>query len=88
MIEIRLHRGVAGPGVYLSAGQGELRNPSAGRQEKSTVFGRVHVVGWIEYFGHQLPALCRHFFRNTNNFNTPRAVACRLEADFAHDNPR
>ena len=56
MNEFRLRRGLAGGGGYLSVGQGEQRNPSEGRQGKSTDQSRVHVVGWIEHFGHWLLA--------------------------------
>jgi len=88
MNEIVLHRGLAGRGVYLSVGQREQRNPCEGRQGKSTDQGRVHVVDWIEHFGHWFLGSCQRFFRNSSNFNAPGAVTCDHKAEFAHGHPR
>jgi hypothetical protein len=49
---IGLRRALAGSGADLRIGRGSERHDKRGRQDKSAVSGRAHVVGLMGYFTH------------------------------------
>ena len=79
MTEIACRRVTAGSGASSALGQGEQTDPDQRRQGKSAAFGRAHVDGLFEHFGHLKNWPCWRFAKNVQRFQ--RTERHRLPSD-------
>ena len=66
----RSHRAV-GPWRRFGVGDGQHRNSTHGRQDKSADLRRAHVVGWIGFFGTSAHRACWRSCRKDQRFQRP-----------------
>jgi hypothetical protein len=68
MKRVALDRRLVGHGGPWNVGRWEPRNPTNGRQGKSSAFGKAYMVGKIEEFTNIINTSCWHFLQIVQAF--------------------